>query len=80
MKQIAKRAEVVHTLSAHYGEEPLSHNSVYDLCTKFSESREEVINWPHAYFQLATVTDVKAHAVEELILENSTWHSIHNVH
>jgi hypothetical protein len=58
----------------------LSHIDVYDWCAKFSESREEVVNWSHAYFQLTTVTGVKVHAVEELILENTTWQSIHKVH
>lgn len=80
MKHIVKQAEVVHTLSAQYKEEPLPHIDVYGWCAKFSESREEVVKWPHAYFQLTTVTDVKVHAVEEMILENSTWQSIHKVH
>lgn len=37
---------------------------------RFSESHEQVTNWPHGYVQRTAVTDMNIHHIEELILEN----------
>jgi hypothetical protein len=50
VKEKVKPAEVLHRLNAQYGEETLSHASVYDWY-KFSEGHNEVSHLPYAHVQ-----------------------------
>jgi hypothetical protein len=63
-----KPAEILCRLNAQYGEETLSHASVYDWYSKFSEVCKEVLNVPHVHVQPTSVCNVKVCFVEGLIL------------
>jgi hypothetical protein len=67
VKEKVKSAEILHRLSAQYGDETLPCACVYDWCNKFSKGREQVANQPHVHVQL---TAVNICHVKMLILEN----------
>jgi hypothetical protein len=82
VKEKVKPAEVLHRLNAQYGEETLSHASVYDWYSKFPEICKEVLNIPHAHIQPTAVCDVSVCFVKVLIWGdrriavhcNQQWH------
>jgi hypothetical protein len=67
VKEKVKAAEILHRLSAQYGEETQSHADVYDWYSKFPEICKEILNIPHAHIQPIAICDVNVCFIKELI-------------